>query len=388
VKTYRAGDILALERRPVTVDPLAEYQEIGVRSFGKGIFHKEPLRGADLGNKRVFEIQPGDLILNNVFAWEGAVALAGPMERGKIGSHRFMTYVANPAVADPRYLKYFFVSEPGLALLRQASPGSAGRNRTLAIDRFAEVQVHLPALDVQRLAADRLDALTDRAGRAIRLADRSAALMRAIPAALGRRSDLEPAAKRRLGWREVRLGEVMRLSQEAQLVGLNGTYPNVGVLSFGRGLFEKPPIDGASTRAVTLYRIRAKQFVYSRLFAFEGAYALVPRTYDGYYVSNEFPTFDIETEQVLPGFLAAYFKSPALWAELASGSKGLGLRRQRVHPERVLQHSIWLPPIPEQGRVATSCERIDSCLALRESADDRIQALLPSVLNRVFSADR
>ena len=34
------GDVLQLQRRWVKVDPLGTYEEIGVRCFGNGIFHK------------------------------------------------------------------------------------------------------------------------------------------------------------------------------------------------------------------------------------------------------------------------------------------------------------------------------------------------------------
>src|SRR5205823_11936776 len=74
-----------LPNAPMTGSVRRSYVEIGVRSFGRGIFHKAPVTGASLGNKRVLEIRPGDLVFNNVFAWEGAVALAGPAEAGTIG---------------------------------------------------------------------------------------------------------------------------------------------------------------------------------------------------------------------------------------------------------------------------------------------------------------
>src|ERR1700757_3887287 len=89
----RVGDVLSLRRRSVRVNAYDEYREIGIRSFGQGIFHKEPVYGADLGNKRVFRVEPDDLVLSNVFAWEGAVAVASQAEVGMIGSHRFMTFV-------------------------------------------------------------------------------------------------------------------------------------------------------------------------------------------------------------------------------------------------------------------------------------------------------
>ncbi len=42
------------------------------------------------------------MILSNVFAWEGAIAVAGVDEAGLVGSHRFMTYVVDPARARGR----------------------------------------------------------------------------------------------------------------------------------------------------------------------------------------------------------------------------------------------------------------------------------------------
>jgi type I restriction enzyme S subunit len=37
----RAGDVLQLQRRWVTLNGIEDYIEIGVRSYGRGIFHKQ-----------------------------------------------------------------------------------------------------------------------------------------------------------------------------------------------------------------------------------------------------------------------------------------------------------------------------------------------------------
>lgn len=50
----------------------------------------------------------------------------------------------------------------------------------------------------------------------------------------------------------LRLGDVMFLAREAHAVDPSRTYPNVGILSFGRGVFQKQPIDGNATSATTL----------------------------------------------------------------------------------------------------------------------------------------
>jgi restriction endonuclease S subunit len=157
VHNVRVREVLRLERRAVQVEPSREYVEVGVRSFGRGIFHKEPVEGASLGNKRVFRIAAGDLVISNVFAWEGAIAVASEADTGMIGSHRFMTFVPTDERLDVRWAAWFFLSETGLDLIRKASPGSAGRNRTLAIDRFEALEIPLPSIEHQRQIASDLD---------------------------------------------------------------------------------------------------------------------------------------------------------------------------------------------------------------------------------------
>lgn len=139
---------------------MAWYTEIGVRSFGRGLFLKNPLTGADLGSKRVFRIKAGDLVVSNVFAWEGAVAVAAETHDGRIGSHRFMTWTPRVADVSVRYLNHYFASDQGLDQLRAASPGSAGRNRTLSIKNFEAIEVPLPDLAEQQRIAAHLDSIT------------------------------------------------------------------------------------------------------------------------------------------------------------------------------------------------------------------------------------
>ena len=74
--SVKLSEIAPITRRPIEVDASASYPELGIRSFGKGTFHKPALSGMNVGAKRLFRIEPGDLVFSNVFAWEGAVAVA------------------------------------------------------------------------------------------------------------------------------------------------------------------------------------------------------------------------------------------------------------------------------------------------------------------------
>lgn len=146
----RLGDVAPLVRRPITIDPDADYPELGVRSFGRGTFHKPALAGMEVGSKRLFLIEPDDLLFNVVFAWEGAVAVAQAEDGGRVGSHRFLTCVPAPDAVSSSFLRYWFLSSDGLLALNRASPGGAGRNRTLGIKALEAIEVPVPPLDAQR----------------------------------------------------------------------------------------------------------------------------------------------------------------------------------------------------------------------------------------------
>ena len=137
-------------RRKEEIDLEGSYLELGRRSFGKGTFHKPPLAGAEVGTKRLFRIEPGDLLFSNVFAWEGAIAIAEHADAGRFGSHRFMSCVADENITSAEFLRYYFLTEAGLGNIREASPGGAGRNRTLGVEKLLAMEVPIPSLDVQR----------------------------------------------------------------------------------------------------------------------------------------------------------------------------------------------------------------------------------------------
>jgi len=136
--------LLTKSSSPVDVQPDESYREIGIRSHGKGIFHKEFVSGEALGDKRVFWVVKDALIVNIVFAWEQAVAVTSEKEHGMIASHRFPMFVAKPDKANVSFIKYFFLTKKGKELLGIASPGGAGRNKTLGQKEFENLEFRSP----------------------------------------------------------------------------------------------------------------------------------------------------------------------------------------------------------------------------------------------------
>jgi type I restriction enzyme S subunit len=171
------SEVAPVLRRPAAIELDGEYPELGARSFGKGIFHKPTLSGESLTWQRLFRVQAGDIVISNIKAWEGAIAVAGESDHGRYGSHRYLTCVADPERALPEFICFYLLSQSGLEQVGLASPGSADRNRTLAVDRLDKIKVPLISMDQQVEFKKLLDLQAKLRAEAARSEQRIAALL-------------------------------------------------------------------------------------------------------------------------------------------------------------------------------------------------------------------
>lgn len=155
-------DIVTRYTEPVKVELHTQYRQIGIRSHGKGLFHKNLVSGETLGSKRVFWIKENALIINIVFAWEQAVAKTTEKEVGMIASHRFPMYLPFNNKSNVDFLNYFFLTKKGKFLLESASPGGAGRNKTLGQKEFDNSKIIVPSIQEQTKISNFLSSVDEK----------------------------------------------------------------------------------------------------------------------------------------------------------------------------------------------------------------------------------
>jgi type I restriction enzyme S subunit len=183
------------------------------------------------------------------------------------------------------------------------------------------------------------------------------------------------------GWRHVVLGEVLKLEIDQVKVDPLATYKLAGVYSFGRGLFERERLLGAKTSYKVLHRLRPGQLVMSKLKAWEGALAVVPEAFDGFVLSPEFPTFT-PRDDLDPQFLALVCTEAWFWQILQGQSQGMGGRRERVHPRRLLEVQVLLPPLPAQRRIVDLIAAVDDVVDQAHAERDACRLALAEIRER------
>ncbi|OHB54810.1 MAG: hypothetical protein A2Y12_03955 [Planctomycetes bacterium GWF2_42_9] len=140
-----------------TSKPNEAFLSLGIRSHGKGIFHKCDFEPEDIALDELYEVKENDLIVNITFAWEGAVAIASSNDDGGLVSHRFPTYMFKLDKMLPAYMKHVIQQKRFVFDLGLVSPGGAGRNRVLNKSDFLNIQLNIPNIEEQQKIASVLN---------------------------------------------------------------------------------------------------------------------------------------------------------------------------------------------------------------------------------------
>jgi len=208
-------DLIEKTSKKVELEEGVEYREIGVRSHGRGIFHKDPTDSSAIGNKRVFWVHPKAFVVNIVFAWEQAIALTGESENGMIASHRFPMWLPREDRTNLEFLLYYFSRKRGKYYLELASPGGAGRNKTLGQEEFGKLKIPFPRLDEQNQIASILSSVDRKLSLLIKkhelLVQHKKGVMQKLFARQIRFKDLN--GNDFPEWEEKRLGELCQFSK-------------------------------------------------------------------------------------------------------------------------------------------------------------------------------
>lgn len=186
-------------------------------------------------------------------------------------------------------------------------------------------------------------------------------------------------------WPQVALGEVTSQSKEPVKVDRNTRYRMLGVRLYSQGAFHR---ETTTPKASTIYQARAGQFIYNRMFAYKGSFALIAPELDGSYVSNEFPVFECDQQRILPQYLLYYFSQELIWEQIASVSTGTTASRNRWNEAKFNAYQVPLPSVSEQRRIIEVMTAVDLEIAALERELLQANFLLKCRLAELLSTEQ
>lgn len=344
---HTLGDCLSRVERPVEVKPNELYTQIGIRSHWKGLFYKEPVAGAALGNKAVFWIEPDCFIVNIVFAWEQAIGKTTQSEVGMIGSHRFPMYRPVNDRVDIDYLISYFLTKRGTDILEAASPGGAGRNKTLGQERFLKSKIVLPPIEEQQKIA----AILTTQDRVIELKEKRLAEKQRQKKYL--MQQLLTGKKRLPGfseeWGNTKLKDLLHERKTYSPKGMG--YPHVTLSTGGISpKTERYDRDHLVKDEEKAYKITHKgDICYNPANLKFGV--ICENTFGDAIFSPIYVTFEVK-EGVSREYLANYLMRSDFINAVRKYEEGTVYERMAVKPEDFLEVKVCVPQIEEQVAVA------------------------------------
>src|SRR5262249_26314149 len=106
--------------------------------------------------------------------------------------------------------------------------------------------------------------------------------------------------------------------------------------------------------------IKEGDVIYNKLFAWKGSFGVVPPALDGMFVSDKFPTYELDTSKISRAFLKWYFRYPLLWDQAREKSTGsAAISKLTLNPSRFVDLTIAAPRlVEEQNAIASRLEEI------------------------------
>ncbi|PHQ50873.1 hypothetical protein BLA24_17100 [Streptomyces cinnamoneus] len=130
--------------------------------------------------------------------------------------------------------------------------------------------------------------------------------------------------------------------------------------------------------------LHVDQVVMRKLTAWEGPITVVPAEFDGFVVSNEFPTFTLGPE-LMPDWMRHVCRSPRLWAEMKNRVSGTVQRRKRLNPEQLLQIQLPIPPREVQARIIEMLDAVDDQITALDAEADALSKVESGLRRNLFN---
>ncbi len=198
----KLGEVLSLDLHKVSIDPTRSYDMVGVYSFGRGLFNREPIFNGNTSYKFFYKLSKEHIVMSQLFGWEGALAISSRDFEGKYVSPQFPTFLVDENKLDREFLGWYMRQPKFWEDLGSRTRGMGDRRRTLSPDALFQCYVSLPPLAEQQQIVAKIERLAGKIEEAHKLRqnirDNNAKLL----VAMAHRTDLTNADKKSLGWKE------------------------------------------------------------------------------------------------------------------------------------------------------------------------------------------
>ena len=173
-------------------------------------------------------------------------------------------------------------------------------------------------------------------------------------------------------WPSTKVGKHVTQRTEKVSITPGVEYSTMGVRWYGKGAYLRPP---SRPQSKSLNRANQGDFVFCRIDAQNGPFAVVPAELDGALVTNEFPLYTVDQSALDARFLALCFSSQSTRNQigrLRDGRDGRARWKELDFESWTIPH----PPVSVQSRIADVISAVDDSIFTTEDEANRLTSIM------------
>jgi len=390
------GAILRRSKEAVELQPEAQYRELTVRLWGKGVVLRGMVAGAEVAASRRMVARRGQLIVSRIDARNGALGIVPDELDGAIVSSDFPAFDFASDIVEPAYFGWMCRSAPFIRECQHASEGTTNRVR-LQEDRFLAIEIPLPSLIEQQQLVARIEELAteivtarslrqqasdelERMVTAEELRLWSSEMLADAPTLVSLTSFLARGRQSEQGESEHFLVKTQHVQQARYVATRLRLAPHAAMKVHPTAILRNRDILIACSAAGCLGRVA--QYMSDGHVASTDTHVAVARP---------------EPSVVEPDYLYAYLRSAQGQHQLRSRERGnwerekIGFRLTELNLNDLRAVPVPLPSGCEQRRIVTRLNalqlHVDTLKRLGAETAAELGALLPAILDRAFKGE-
>jgi type I restriction enzyme S subunit len=175
-------------------------------------------------------------------------------------------------------------------------------------------------------------------------------------------------------FQQVKIGTFLTRTKNPVKIQDDETYKQVTIRLYGKGVRVRDDelLKGKEIKTKAQFLVREGQFLFSRIDARNGAFAIATEEIDGAIVTNDFPVYDIDTNLVNPNYFSLLLSTDQFASYFQGLSSGT-TNRQRLSESDFLRYQIPLPPIKAQEKLVADYNAKISQAKANEREAERLE---------------
>jgi len=185
------------------------------------------------------------------------------------------------------------------------------------------------------------------------------------------------------GWEEKSIGQVVTPAVREKAKPSH-PYTGLGIRNHGKGTFLKEFENPEKNSMDVLFEVKPDDLILNITFAWEGSIAIAKECDDGALVSHRFPTYTINSNESIPGFLRHNIVNKQFVYKLGVISPGGAGRNRVLNKNDFLKLPIVLPEIEEQHKIASCLSSLDDLIAAESQKLEALKAHKKGLMQHLF----